>query len=98
MAKLVFPSVNAPYRGFMGEVRGWLNRTASWLQNSPGGKSTVEAQIKAFGEQTGLDLNTPLPETQAVVTDGETITTTSPAGTVTLTVAAGVVSAAFEAA
>lgn len=98
MAKLVFPSVNAPYRGFMGEVRGWLNRTASWLEKSPGGKATLEAQVKAFGEQTGLDLNTPLPATSAVVSNGDTLTTTSPAGTVTLTVADGVVSAAFVAA
>lgn len=98
MAKLVFPSVNAPYRGFMGEVRGWLNRTASWLEKSPGGKATLEAQVKAFGEQTGLDLTEPLPATSAVVTNGQTFTTTSPAGTVTLTVAAGVVTAAFVAA
>lgn len=98
MAKLVFPSVNAPYRGFMGEVRGWLNRTASWLEKSPGGKATLETQLKAFGEQTGLDLAAPLPSTSAVVSNGDTLTTTSPDGTVTLTVTDGVVTAAFVAA
>ena len=30
MAKLAFPQVVAPYRGFVGEVRGWMNRIATW--------------------------------------------------------------------
>lgn len=67
MAKLVFPSVNAPYRGFMGEVRGWLNRMASWVEKSPGGKATLQAQVKAFADQAGLDVSTPIPSTSKVI-------------------------------
>ena len=45
MAKLVFPSVGKPYRGFVGECRGWFKRIASWAENSPGGKAVVNTQL-----------------------------------------------------
>ena len=44
MAKLVFPSVGAPYRGFVGEVRGWFQRIASYAVKSPGSLATLRAQ------------------------------------------------------
>jgi hypothetical protein len=81
MAKLVFPSVNAPYRGFVGEVRGWLNRTASWLEKSPGGKATLESQIKAFVTQTDLTVTDPLPSTQKIIVSGTKVTAPEITGT-----------------
>ncbi|AUZ94749.1 hypothetical protein HOR97_gp43 [Agrobacterium phage Atu_ph03] len=87
MAKLVFPSVKAPYRGFAGEVRGWLNRIASYTDRSPDAKAVLADQIKVLS-QVGIDLNAPLPATQAVVSDGQVV------GEYTISVAAGVVSIA----
>lgn len=81
MAKLVFPSVKAPYRGFAGEVRGWLNRIASYTDRSPDAKAVLAAQIKALS-QVGIDLNTPLTATQAIVTNAQKITGVTGTGTV----------------
>lgn len=53
MAKLVFPGVGAPYRGFVGEVRGWLNRIASFVENSPGAATPINAQLAVLLDETG---------------------------------------------
>lgn len=60
MAKLVFPSVPAPYRGFVGEVRGWLSRIASFVERSPGatGSTThILAQVQVLVNKLGGSLN-----------------------------------------
>lgn len=45
MAKLVFPTVGAPYRGFVGETRGWCRTIASYAEKNPGSKPALLAQI-----------------------------------------------------
>lgn len=51
MAKVNYPSVGAPYRGFTGEVRGWLNRIASYVDDCPDAKAAIGAQIDALVAQ-----------------------------------------------
>lgn len=53
MAKLVFPSVGAPYRGFIGELRGWLNRIASYYEKQPGAAASLMAQINVLAVKLG---------------------------------------------
>jgi len=53
MAKLTFPGVGAPYRGFIGEVRGWLNRIASFAENSPGSVTALNAQLAVLATKLG---------------------------------------------
>ena len=48
MSKIVFPGAGAPYRGFVGEVRGWLQRIGSFAEKAPGSIPTLIAQVNAF--------------------------------------------------
>lgn len=95
MAKLVFPSVGKPYRGFVGEVRGWFKRIASWAENSPGGKAVVNTQIAALAAYTGY--TQALPSTSVEVKSGVKFTAPAITGTYvngyTATVVNGVITA-----
>lgn len=52
MAKLAFPQVVAPYRGFVGEVRGWMNRIATWSDRvDAAGKAVMATQIRPLVEK-----------------------------------------------
>lgn len=77
MAKLVFPTVGPPYRGFVGEVRGWLQRIASYGEKDPGSVSVLRAQINSLatylsarivdvGEAISLRTSTGIAYTPAV--------------------------------
>lgn len=57
MAKLVFPSVPAPYRGFVGEVRGWLSRIASYSERSTGSVSVLITQLQTLANKLGASIN-----------------------------------------
>ena len=94
MAKLVFPAVGKPYRGFIGEVRGWFNRIASYVEDQPSATTALNTQIAILGAKTGFE--TALPATTAKVTNGQQITvpvTGTYATKITLTVAGGAVTA-----
>lgn len=80
MAKLTFPSVGSPYRGFIGELRGWLRTVASYAEKSPGAKTAINTQLAVLAAYTGFQ--TALPNTQAVVTNGQKITGVTGSGTV----------------
>lgn len=58
MAKLVFPGAGSPYRGFVGEVRGWLNRIASFAEKSPGAVATLVAQLNVLATKLGSQVVT----------------------------------------
>lgn len=45
MAKLVFPATKAPYRGFVGETRGWFRTIASYAQKHPRAAVALQAQV-----------------------------------------------------
>lgn len=87
MSKLVFPAAGAPYRGFIGEVRGWLQRIGSFYEKSTGSKADLVAQLNVLVKALG--------GTQAIVTSGTVITATGTGTTATITVAAGVVTIAL---
>lgn len=57
MSKLVFPSVAAaglPYRGFVSEVRTWLQRIASWTEkNGPESKTEIARQLAVLSALVG---------------------------------------------
>jgi len=54
MAKLVFPRVAAPYRGFVGEVRGWMNRIATWSDRVDAtGKALMVQQLLPLAVKLG---------------------------------------------
>lgn len=57
MSRLVFPSVGAPYRGFVGEIRGWLQRMASYLDRSPGAATAIISQVQTFANAVGASIN-----------------------------------------
>lgn len=80
MSRLVFPSVGAPYRGFVGEVRGWFQRIASSVEKSPGSAAAINTQIAVLAAATGYQ--TALPATQAIVTNNQKITGVTGTGTV----------------
>lgn len=80
MAKLVFPSVGKPHRGYLGEVRGWLRNIATYLDRQPGAKAAVALHIGAFNTQMGMPIA--LPNTQAIVTNAQKITGVTGEGTV----------------
>lgn len=48
MAKLVFPTVGAPYRGFVGETRGWYRTIASYAEKSPGSIPALTSQLEVL--------------------------------------------------
>lgn len=92
MAKLEFPAVGAPYRGFIGEVRGWFNRIASFYEKSPGSETALNSQIAVLAAETGF--TTELPATQAIVTNADTFNGVTGTGTIaTFTVSGGVITA-----
>lgn len=97
MSKLVFPAVGAPYRGVIGEVRGWFNRIASYAEKSPGAVAPLNTQLAVLATKLGF---TPaLPATSKTVSNGSTqtgVTMTGTAGagkTATFTVAGGQITA-----
>lgn len=93
MAKLVFPSVDAPYMGFIGEVRGWFDRIASYAENSPGAVPVLNTQLDVLAEELGFETDpVPLPSNQAVVTH-EDVLPANDNYIVTLSVVDGVVTA-----
>lgn len=53
MAKLVFPSVGTPYRGFIGELRGWFNRIASYAERSPDAAAVIMTQVSVLATKLG---------------------------------------------
>lgn len=72
MSKLVFPAVQAPYRGFVGEVRGWFQRIASYAEKSPDSKAVINTQVAVLASDLGF---VPvLPDTSAVVQNAQTAT------------------------
>lgn len=98
MAKLSFPVASAPYRGFIGEIRGWFNRIASFLEKSPGSATTINAHLQTLATKTGFVQTQ--PATKQLISNGQavtgvTLTGTAGAGkTATFTVAGGVITAA----
>lgn len=70
MSQVVFPAAKAPYRGFVGEVRGWLRRINTYVKNSPQSGPTVSAQLSALIAQTP-GLSVVLPTTAAIVANGQ---------------------------
>lgn len=99
MAKLVFPSVGAPYRGFVGEVRGWLNRIASYNERQPASTANLVNTLRPLLNKLGVTFTSDLPATSKVVANGSTqtgVTMTGTAGagkTATFTVAGGQITA-----
>lgn len=94
MAKLTYPAVGKPYRGFIGEVRGWFNRIASFTDNSEDSKSVLNTQIAVLAAKTGYE--TALPATQTKISNGQQLVvpvTGTYATKATVTVAGGVVTA-----
>lgn len=81
MSNIVFPATKAPYRGFVGEVRGWLRRISSYVEKSPASGPAISAQISAAIAQTD-GLSVILPSTVGVVTNGQKITGVTGTGTV----------------
>ena len=79
MAKLVFPSVNAPYRGFVGEVRGWFNRIASFAEKSPDAKAVINTQLGVLA--TDLGFVQPIATNQRTLTSGVKVTAPAITGT-----------------
>lgn len=57
MSKLVFPGAGAPYRGFIGEVRGWLQRIGSYHDKSPASATALRAQLQVLVNKLGGSLN-----------------------------------------
>lgn len=80
MSKLVFPGVGAPYRGFIGEVRGWSRTIASYAQKQPQAKPAILSQLQVL--LTNLGYVPVLPPTQAIVTNAQKITGVTGTGTV----------------
>lgn len=92
MSKLAFPSVAAPYRGFVSELRTWFQRIASFLERSPGAASDLKAHTAVLATAVGL----PVADvaTKAVVSNTQQLVipiTGTYATKITLTVAGGVV-------
>lgn len=81
MANLVFPATKAPYRGFVGEIRGWLRRIASYVEQSPASGPIISQHLSALIAQTE-GLSVVLPSTAALVTNGQKITGVTGEGTV----------------
>lgn len=80
MSKLVFPGVGSPYRGFIGEVRGWFRTIATKVEDSPAAAAVINTQLAVLAAKTGFV--TALPPTQAVVTNAQKITGVTGTGTV----------------
>jgi len=99
MAKLVFPGVGAPYRGFIGEVRGWVNRIATYHDRQSGATANLVATLRPLMTKLGVTFTSDLPATSKVVANGSTqtgVTMTGTAGagkTATFTVAGGAITA-----
>lgn len=95
MAKLVFPSVKAPYRGFVGEVRGWFNRIASYVEKSPAANAEVNKQIVPLLNKLGYVPT--IPGNQRLITSAVKVTAPATTGTYvdgyTFTIANGVITA-----
>lgn len=68
MAKLVFPSVAAPYRGFVGEVRGWFSRIASYTEKSPASAAVINTQLQTLATKTGFQ--SAIPSTSKKIDTG----------------------------
>jgi hypothetical protein len=86
--RLAFPSVGTPYRGFIGEVRGWFNRISDFYGRQPGSKADLTGHITVL-------LNS-IDATKAVVSNTQQLTvpvTGTYATKATLTVVAGAVTA-----
>lgn len=79
MAKLVFPSVGAPYRGFVGEVRGWLSRIASYAEKQPGAKAAINTQLAVLLANTGYVPT--IPSNQKLITTAVKVTAPAATGT-----------------
>lgn len=89
MAKLTFPQTVAPYRGFIGEVRGWFNRIASYKEKSPDAKVPLLAHIAVLLTQVSGGANASVANAQEL-----TIPVTGTyASKATLTVTGGAVTA-----
>lgn len=56
MANVKFPSAKSPHRGFAGELRGWLNRVASYVDRSPDGAAMVGEHLDALAKQMNIPL------------------------------------------
>ncbi len=81
MAKLVFPGVGAPYRGFIGELRGWFQRIASYVERSPGAAAAINSQIGVLAGKTGYV--TPIPSTSKRIDSGAKVAGPAVTGTYT---------------
>lgn len=79
MSNLVFPGVGSPYRGFVGEIRGWFRRIATYAEKSPQSKAVINTQLAILAANLGFQ--TALPNTQAVVTNGQKIAGVTGTGT-----------------
>lgn len=69
MSRLIFPSVlpaSIPYRGFVSEVRTWLQRIASWVEkNGPESSTEIGRQVAVLTAIVGTG-----SATQALVSNG----------------------------
>lgn len=79
MAKLAFPSVSAPYRGFAGEIRGWFNRIASFAEKSPAAKAVINSQLAVLA--TNLGYVQAIPGTQKLLTTAVKVNAPAVTGT-----------------
>lgn len=75
MAKLNFPGVGMPYRGFISEMRTWFQIIASKAEASPGNAASINSHIAVLAAATGYAPDPdPLPSNQAVVEDEDVFT------------------------
>lgn len=82
------------YRGNISDFRQRLDEIYDWLLRSPQAKPDVEKTIREFADNAGLDVETPLPATSAVITNGQKVDVGAVLGSgefATFTVAGGVV-------
>ena len=87
MSLVNYPTVVAPYAGYVSELRVHLNRLVSFVNKQPGSKATVGAQVAAALASISF---VPIPvSTKAIVSHGQAIAIGG--STYTLTVVGNVV-------
>lgn len=69
MAKLVFPGASAPYRGYISEVRTWLQMIASFARQSPASNAVINEQLAVLAAATGFV--TDLPDDAGIVSNDD---------------------------
>lgn len=86
--KIVWPKIGKPYRGFITKYRQCLDEVYDFLLHSPQAKEEVREQFEAFATAAAVPAPS-LPATQAIVSNGGTVTIGG--STFTFTVAGNVI-------